>query len=425
MRAALALLLLALLPALAPAQEPTGSVKELTSDLRSEDWARATDVVILGDGYQANERDLFVADAKRLARRVRVEQAARPMREGSDFNFHFAFVSSREKGVPWRAGRPARDTAFRSHVAADGSLESDDAAADTAAAQLAPDVDLVVVLVRLAPTNDPKTPRERLRSARRGHRLASGDEVTSPDDVRPNADVPEDGRRIRIPSIDTEAFIHELGHALYNLSDEYAEYEGTVPADERWQVAICPNLTLEPTGARWADIVPTAFEGGGYYSQGVWRPEKTCRMRASRSELFCAVCEDVIRRAPEVSRPPGAPAWVRPADGARLTVDRGEPLALAARWTHADEGRGPTVSFHLQLQRLNPDGTRRWRVWDDHVEDHRRTASIRVALREPGTYRLGISASNLAGESETTWTTFVVRLTEPATPGLAGSVLGH
>lgn len=420
--AALALALLALGPGLALAQ-PTGSTKALTSDLRSEDFARATDVVIVGDGYLASEQDLFLEDARRLARRVRVEQAARPIRESADINLHFAFVSSREKGAPWRAGLKARDTAVRSWVDVDGSLCSDDAAADTLAAELAPDVDLVVVLVRFQPTNQLVTPRER-RLLERVKRRANADDLpASPDEVRPNADVPSDGRRIRLPSIDTEAFIHEMGHALYNLSDEYEEFEGAPPEAERWEIAVCPNLSLEPGGARWRDVTPTAFEGGGYYTQGVWRPARTCRMRASRSELFCAVCERVIRGAPKVTRPPVAPTWTRPADGARLDVARGQPLRLDARWSHQDQDRGPTISYHVRLERVRPDGERADAVWEDHVEDHHRSAKLEVGVREPGRYRLGVAAANLAGESDMTWVELEVRLVAP-TPGIAGTVHG-
>lgn len=418
------LLLLPLLAQVAWAQ-PVG---ELTSDLRSEEWAAVTDVVIVGDGYTASERDLFLEDARRLARRVRVEAAARPMREGVTFNFHFAFVPGRDKGAPWQPGRPARATPFGAHVTADGDFVTDDARADSVATELAPDVDLVVILVRFTPAGEVITPRERSRFERLG-RPADGEELDLPEgpgDVRPSADWPVDGKRIRITTKDTEAFIHEVGHALYGLSDEYAEYAGAPPADQRWEVAVSPNLTLDRAGSRWRDLVPTPpVEGGGMWTEGVWRPQTHCRMRESRSRLFCPVCEDVIRSAGSARRPP-APTWVRPTADETVVLAAGvRRLVLEPRWRHAGGAHGQAVAFRLDLRRLSPDGSRKRQVWFDEQEGHKRTAPLDVGIRQPGTYALGLSAKNLAGSSEVVWTTFTVRFAdgdEGEGEGIVGSI---
>jgi hypothetical protein len=418
--AAALLLLLSLFPGVASAQ-PAG---ELTSDLRSEDWAKATDVVILGDGYTATERELFLADAKKLSRRMRVEASARPMREASDFNFHFVFVPGRDKGAPWQPGRPARSTPFRAHVDAAGDFITDDARADSVAAELAPDVDLVVILVRFTAASEVITPRERNRFKKLG-RPADGEELDlpeSPGDVRPSADWPVDGKRIRITTKDTEAFIHEVGHALYGLSDEYDEFAGTPSAAERWEIAVSPNLTLERTGSRWSDLLGTPpVEGGGTWKKGVWRPQAHCRMRESRSELFCPVCVDVIERAPSVRRPP-APTWVRPTANETVVLAAGERrLVLEPKWRHAGGAHGQAIAFRLDLRRVSPDGSRRRQVWFDEQEGHLRTAPLDVGIRQPGTYCLGLSAKNLAGSSEVVWTTFTVRFAE-GDEGIVGSI---
>lgn len=405
------------------AAAPALAQPEVASDLRGEDLARAIDVVILGEGYTQGERDAFLADAERLTRRVRVEASAKPMREGAPINFHLAFVPGRDRGAPWQPGRPPRRTPFKAHVTAEGDFVTDDAAADAAAAELAPDVDLVVILVRLTSASERVPLHQRLRWKRA--RPADGEELDlpgGPDDIRPSADLPSDGKRIRITTNDTEAFLHELGHALYGLSDEYEEYEGAPPADQRWEVAACPNLTLEPTGARWHDVVPTAFEGGGMWTKGVWRPERHCRMRESRSEPFCAVCQDVIRGAGKV-KPPPTPAWVRPADGEEVVLRAGERLTLTPKWAHQGGDRGQAVSYHLDLRRLSPDGSRRRQVWWDEVEGHRRTAPLEVTVLKDGTYLLGVSAVNLAGSSEVVWTTITVRVEDAApTVGLSGAL---
>lgn len=407
-RSLLSLALLASLASPAAAQERTGAVEEVTSDLRSEDWAAATDVVIVAEGYRVADRALFEEDARRLARRVRVEQAAKPMREGRDFNFHFAFVSSKDRGTPWQPGRDARDTPFTAHVDPAGEWVVDTAEADLVAARLAPDVDCVVVLVKLLPANDgTTTPRERIAARRLRDAAPEGTDLpASPDDVRPWADWPTDGSRLVISSIDTEAFIHELGHALYGLGDEYSDFDAEVPAKDRKDVAAAPNLTLEPSNARWRHLLDAApVEGGGYYARGVWRPERSCRMRESRERLFCAVCEATIAGA-TAARPPKPAAWSEVPR--RVDLEDGR-LRLAATWRH----QSPTpahrpVSFGLELRRVEEGGRVR-RVWTDAAEPHRRTATLDVRLRTPGTYRLGVTATNLAGDAETAWTVLEVR----------------
>lgn len=424
MRSLLAPLLLfpLLLPASALAQPA-----DLTNDLRSEDWARATDVVILSDGYTAGERELFLADAKRLSRRVRVEAAAKPMREAAPFNFHFAFVPGRDKGAPWQPGRPARSTPFSAHVTADGDFVTDDARADSVAAELAPDVDLVVILVRFTPAGEVITPRERSRF-KKLPRPTDGEELDIPDgpgDVRPSADWPVDGQRVRITTQDTEAFIHEVGHALYGLSDEYDEYPGAPPEDQRWEVAVSPNLTLDPSGSRWSGLMSTPpVEGGGMWTQGVWRPQTHCRMRESRSQLFCPVCVDVIRNAGSARRPP-APTWVRPTADERIVLEPGADLELDPKWRHTGGPNGQAVSFHLDLRRLSPDGSRKRMVWWEDVEGNLRTAPFAVGIRKAGTYALGVKAVNLAGSSEVVWTTFTVRFSDGSgrdDEGIVGSL---
>lgn len=406
-RIALALLLAA---GPAGAQEP-----RLTSDVASTDWARAVDVVILSEGYVRAEEQQFLADARRLAEAIRVDPDAAPLRAGPPINLHFVFVPGRDRGAPWQAGRPARRTPFGAHVTPEGDFDADDAEADAVAAEVAPDVDVVVVLARLTPADEPIPASARRRWAR-----AEGDDLDlpeDPDDVRPNADVPTDGARIRTTTLDPEAFLHELGHALYGLGDEYEEYPGAPPEDERWEVAVCPNLTLERTGRRWKDIVDTAYEGGGMWKEGVWRPERRCRMRESRADAFCLVCQDVIRGGREADAP-GAPEWTRPADDAVVFLPPGQRrLKLEPRWRH--RGDAP-VSFHLDLRRISPDGRRR-QVWWDAVEGHARRTTFEVGVQKAGTYALGISAVNLAGESEVVWTTFTVR-PGGATSGLVGAL---
>jgi hypothetical protein len=113
--------------------------------------------------------------------------------------------------------------------------------------------------------------------------------------------------------------LHELGHAAFNLADEYSDlpdaHDGTEPQR--------PNVTAEanPAACKWSSLVtagpaaPTranpdcttsdpgpsgapagtvgTFEGGSRIHCGLYRPEWTCMMRTTGSG-FCAVCTATI-----------------------------------------------------------------------------------------------------------------------------------
>lgn len=113
-----------------------------------------------------------------------------------------------------------------------------------------------------------------------------------------------------------KVFIHEFGHGLAGLGDEYygsdVAYSDFYPKDvEPWE----PNLTtLVNFDSKWKGMieagipVPTpsddnykgkvgVFEGGGYVSKGVYRPAFNCRMKSNEAKGFCPVC---IRAIEEV-----------------------------------------------------------------------------------------------------------------------------
>ncbi len=113
-------------------------------------------------------------------------------------------------------------------------------------------------------------------------------------------------------------FIHELGHGLAGLGDEYFDssvaYEGYYNLSvEPWE----PNLTtMVNFAAKWKDMIPAnipvptppsaeyqsvvgVFEGGGYVSKGVYRPAYDCRMRTNNAQGFCPVCQRAIERVIE------------------------------------------------------------------------------------------------------------------------------
>ncbi len=112
--------------------------------------------------------------------------------------------------------------------------------------------------------------------------------------------------------------VHEFGHSFAGLGDEYF-YDNADDNDnmhslkhEPWE----PNITtLVDFDSKWADMLPHGievpttvtpertenytvglYEGGGYLSKGIYRPADVCRMRNNTATRFCPVCERAIER---------------------------------------------------------------------------------------------------------------------------------
>lgn len=106
-------------------------------------------------------------------------------------------------------------------------------------------------------------------------------------------------------------FTHEFGHSFAGLGDEYFESEVTYESyynleKELWE----PNITtLVEFEKKWKDLLPEGtpiptplndetkdgigvFEGGGYLSEGIYRPMDHCMMRDYAP--FCPACSRAI-----------------------------------------------------------------------------------------------------------------------------------
>ncbi len=113
-----------------------------------------------------------------------------------------------------------------------------------------------------------------------------------------------------------KVFVHELGHGLAGLGDEY--YYPNVPYDnffdlntEPWH----PNITtLVNFESKWKNLLPDSipiptpdnrkyknstgvFEGAGYSQKDIYRPAVNCRMKSNEAEGFCEVCRKSIKEA--------------------------------------------------------------------------------------------------------------------------------
>ena len=110
-----------------------------------------------------------------------------------------------------------------------------------------------------------------------------------------------------------EIFLHELGHGIAGLADEYGyddTYNDFYPKDvEPWEKNI---TTLVDFDKKWKSLVdkdtpiPTpndsnycnkigAFEGAGYVNKGVYRPTYNSIMRSLNSDGFNIVSQKALK----------------------------------------------------------------------------------------------------------------------------------
>ena len=191
--------------------------------------------------------------------------------------------------------------------------------------------------------------------------------------------------------------LHELGHAIGDLADEYEEFSNTYAggepadvnlttktarADVKWRDLIlattpvptwdkpdCSVFSAPP--AAWNGIVGTYEGGGRMYTCGIYRPEPNCLMR-SLGVNFCAVCRRQVQQVlqafntgPNLSitpwgyfqSPPVHPYWQTPDiwcdNNGNGTQDSDEPLInkadnhLFARITNS--GSAPSPAFQVRF----------------------------------------------------------------------------
>lgn len=101
--------------------------------------------------------------------------------------------------------------------------------------------------------------------------------------------------------------VHEFGHSFAGLADEYY-YAGTEDpyyfSDvEPWEANITTKVDF---AGKWQDLMGHPgnatsgevglFEGAGYQEHGVWRPCQDCRMRTNEAPDFCPVCARELQR---------------------------------------------------------------------------------------------------------------------------------
>ncbi len=276
-------------PADATEQTPgseSGYFREVTTILSNAPCARAVDIVITGDGYTLPDLAHGGSFDVHAGQFIRTFFSEAPFSELKPLcNVHLVRAVSHETGADRSQHEDTRDTAFDAAYGAYGIdrllvIRRPEKLRRTVL--LAPAQDIVVVLVNDA------------RYGGSGSMIPAGTRsIPAPVYAAGNPN----GIRIAL---------HELGHSLANLADEYVD-ESIAAHYSLAYVRDKPNVdtTSDLGRIKWkaffeaepgATNVISAWEGGYYRSRGIWRPQEHCIMR-SLSHPFCHVCRKELCRA--------------------------------------------------------------------------------------------------------------------------------
>ncbi len=252
------------------------------------DPSRKVDIVVLPEGYTAQERGKFEAAAKDFAEAIFSFEPFRELRD--EFNIRAVWVPSHDSGVTMPGAGEWRNT---SAGASFWTFDSE----------------------RYQMTEDMHTLRDQA-----GHVPYELIYILS------NTDKYGGGGIYNFYAISSagkaapsraRVYIHEFGHLLLGLGDEYVggvSYDelSMYPSDrEPWEVNLTTLVDFESKA--WSRMLPAGtpvptpvtperadvlgvYEGGGYSPKGVYRPWPNCMMNSlSRATGFCPVCTAAIR----------------------------------------------------------------------------------------------------------------------------------
>ncbi|MBQ3382341.1 MAG: peptidase M64 [Bacteroidales bacterium] len=250
----------------------------------------AIDIAIVGEGYTKEEMDIFYRDAKETADQI---LSYEPFKGKADkLNLIAVPVESKESGVSIPLKGEWKQTAFSSHFSTFYS-------------------DRYLTTLHLFDLHDAlaSVPYEHIIILANTDNYGGGGILNS-------YVLTAAHNRWAMPVV-----VHEFGHSFAGLADEYFYDDGTDQYDlhtEPWE----PNITtLVNFDSKWKNLVEKSgivtkadqrlpayrtlvesdykvgiYEGGGYLSEGIYRPFPTCRMRDNTYPLFCPVCQRAISR---------------------------------------------------------------------------------------------------------------------------------
>ena len=254
------------------------------------DSKEAIDIAIVGEGYTKEEMEVFYRDAKETADQI---LSYEPFKGKADkLNFIAVPVESKESGVSIPLKGEWKQTAFSSHFSTFYS-------------------DRYLTTLHLFDLHDAlsSVPYEHIIILANTDNYGGGGILNS-------YVLTAAHNRWAMPVV-----VHEFGHSFGGLADEYFYDDGTDQYDlhtEPWE----PNITtLVNFDSKWKDMIEKKeivtkadqalpayrtlvesdykvgiYEGGGYLSEGIYRPYPTCRMKDNTYPLFCPVCQRAISR---------------------------------------------------------------------------------------------------------------------------------
>ncbi|MFF4548558.1 M64 family metallopeptidase [Streptomyces sp. NPDC001435] len=262
---------------------PAGATSAVKALQRTGPVSGRLDLVVMGDGYTADEQGEFAVDAEEKLDAIFGIEPYRSYR--GLFNIWLVNTVSNESGVSGDPGTDVvKDTALDASFFCDGierllCVDTDEVARY---AELAPDADIVFVVAN---------------STKYGGAGYSAADLPSGSTFHGVATMSSDNDRSYLIGA------HELGHSIGHLADEY-QYTGygTYPSAEEPAAA---NLTLhrDPGATKWyrwlgewdpSGSVVGTYEGGGYYEAGVYRPTETSLMRSLASTEFNVVGREAM-----------------------------------------------------------------------------------------------------------------------------------
>lgn len=261
MRAPLLLLpLLALLTPTLPGQQPT--VRTLLSNGPT---SNRYDMVILGDGYVAAEQARFDQDCQTFLNALFQKEPYRTF--GGFFNVHTVFRPSLMSGANHPDANPpiVRNPVYGASYNTGG----------TARCLYITNTPLALADAALAPANEGRV-LVMVNDSRYGG--CAGTFAVS-----------YNGSSM------AEVQIHEIGHSIGQLADEYDYPNSTYTGSEPSQVNATTNSSGQKWSHWWGFNGVAAFEGCRYYLYGLWRPRSNCLMR-SLGQPMCPVCIEQTSR---------------------------------------------------------------------------------------------------------------------------------
>lgn len=221
------------------------------------------DVVILGDGYRDVEQARFDSDCTTFAAALFNKEPYRTF--GRYFNVHTVFRASRESGADHPDANPpiVRDTVYNASYNTGG----------TARCLYINNTSLALADAARAPANEGRI-LVMVNDSRYGgcaSTFAVSYNGTSMNEVQ----------------------IHEMGHSVGGLADEYwyagQNWTGGEPGE--------PNATANSAGAKWSHWLGSngvaVFQGCRYYETGLYRPLNNCLMNVLNRPL-CSVCAEAL-----------------------------------------------------------------------------------------------------------------------------------